>query len=223
MSDETFKEKLSEKEKLQLISDISATPDQFLQMDSPVGKIQLKVEGRDGNKLLVFPRTSTPIDINGSQKIQFIFDKTRYESEVELELSDKGNFKLTFQNDFSKVQRRLNFRTSLPEKWTCKIVIEQINEDPEEVHGILEDLSLKGCFFVSENPGSLMVEDEVVGEISITDFNNIRFKAEVMRRKMGENGKGFGLNFVEIEGKGNETLHSVTLLAARKTRDYTED
>ena len=87
----------------------------------------------------------------------------------------------------------------------------------------MEDLSLGGCFFVTGNPGSLTTEDEVYGDILISDFKRIRFRAVVKRRSMAEKGKGFGLEFTELEGMGKQTLNSITMKAAREMRDYTRD
>ena len=125
-----------------------------------------------------------------------------------------------FHGDIAKIQRRSNFRTHLPDDWTRDLKIEQIEDQLENVKGTILDLSLGGCLFICKNPGPLVSEDKVYGEIKILEFPTIRFKGVIRRASHRPDGTIFGLEFSEVEGQGNQYLNTITLKAARAQRGY---
>ncbi len=223
MAEENFRNALSSTEKEILIAQLANEPGQVLQLDSPVGKIQFLIQKQDQQSLIVAPRSSVPPDLSGLLKLQFVYNRSRYESQILLESAKGGWFIIHFPQSIYKLQRRHNFRAPLPGDWICKIDLNQVNDNLCQYQGNIEDLSLTGCFFSMDNLTPLQVGDTIQGELSISDFKKIKFKAQVKRTVNFNNLAKFGIEFIDLIQSGSETLHAITLKAARKTRDYTED
>ncbi|MCB0391965.1 MAG: PilZ domain-containing protein [Bdellovibrionales bacterium] len=223
MGSEDFKNPISNTEKLQLLKSLGEEANQIIQVTSPLGKIQFQIVGRENENLLSIPRNSINSDMfQGEQKLQWVFDKSRFEATGNIQLNNKGQFNITLDKVF-RIQRRLNFRTQLPIKWKREINIEQINDNIVTVEGTILDLSLTGCYFITNYSKALSIDDEVYANLYIDDFKEVRIKAIVVRTGMVSGAKSFALKFIDIENFGKETLNNITIKAARIMRDYTRD
>lgn len=223
MSNEEFKNPLSDKNKWDLIQNLSLEPLQIIQMDTSHGKLQLKIEGLSGKELYASPRQATSTDLSGPQKLQWVYDHTRYECEAPLILNEKGHYSIQFLQPIYKVQRRQNFRTQLPQKWKREVLITHINESLINLDGQVQDLSLTGCFFVTNTTGILKAKDKITGDLQIGEFKSVHFTGEVIRHLKSNEFSGFGIHFTHLETFGKETLNQITLKASRETRNYTQE
>lgn len=222
MTHEDFKNPLSLIEQQQLLGKISEDPLFILQVDTSLGKVQLQIKSQEGEQLIVLPRGSSPtLDLSGVKKVQWVYDRSRFEAEAKIQTIDDILYSLIFTKQIYKLQRRKNFRTFLPNQWKRQIAIHQHDGKLINIVGQIEDLSLTGCFFTTQNSVLLTEQEEVAGELYIENFKSIRFKAKVIRERPQNAVSGYGLEFFEVEGFGNETLHQITLKAARFNRDYT--
>jgi c-di-GMP-binding flagellar brake protein YcgR len=223
MSEQNFRVPLNENEIKELIIELAEAKNQWLQMDSPLGKIQLLIEGKDNHQLIVFPRSASPLDASGKQKIQFVFNKTRYEAESQLTLTPKGSYYLSFSEKTYKLQRRQNFRSQFPENWSREILINEVNKVKMQIRGTVEDISLTGLYFLPGSQFEFKIGDVLMGIFQISDFKPVTFTASVKRITKDIDRLGFGIEFTELSPQSQANLNLITLSAARKTRDYTQD
>ncbi len=194
----------------------------IIQVRAPWGAVGLQAVRKNFDGLICSLSHKIPEDLHGEYQIEFSYHKAKYESTAIIDLQDKEQYFLRLPKELYLVQRRNNFRALLPASWRKEIRIYKVEGEFEMIKGDLIDLSLKGCFFVTKNPGSMVSEDEVAGELSVSEFPTIKFTALVRRSNIRSDGKGFGLEFIEIEGKGTEHLNLITLKASRENRDYSK-
>ncbi|MCB9024721.1 MAG: PilZ domain-containing protein [Bdellovibrionaceae bacterium] len=223
MSNEEFKNPLSDKDKWELINSLSLEPQQIIQMDTSQGKIQLKIESLSGKEIYATPRLATSLNLSGLHKLQWVYDHSRYECEAPLTLNEKGFYSIQFLNPIYKLQRRQNFRSQLPQNWKREIIVNQINENTYSLNGQVQDLSLTGCFFTTKTTGVLKEKDEISGELYIGEFKTVYFKGEILRQLKSSDQNSFGIRFTHLENFGKETLNQITLKAARESRNYSQE
>ncbi|MCB0357413.1 MAG: PilZ domain-containing protein, partial [Bdellovibrionales bacterium] len=166
---------------------------------------------------------ATALDLTGEHKVQWVFNRSRYECTAQFSNEKQGLYAIDFHKPIYKIQRRQNFRTIIPSQWKNEIRIHLRNDQSFNIKGLIIDISLNGCYFEIQTSNPLTNNDSITGEIEIADFKVLKFSGKIVRKSTMANGFGYGIHFLNIENFGKEILNNITLKAARAMRDYTQD
>jgi c-di-GMP-binding flagellar brake protein YcgR len=222
MSDENFRTALKESEKVELIKNLGADPHQILQLDTDIGKVPFLPQSVKGLEIQAITRASFPIGFTGEAKLQFVFDHSRYETKVKIEPIKADTFTLRFIETVYKLQRRQNFRTKLPPDWISKVEIQNLDGILCKIEGTILDLSLTGAFLEFGMQKNFAENQKITGHLRISNFKEIAFTSIIKRVQHVVNKTYLGIEFQDLGLKGSEGLHNITLMAAKKLRDYTK-
>ena len=215
---QTFKNEIDDKEAQAILDSMGERAAFYVTVHTKEGRFQFDVISRLDTGLEVAPKEADGIDLSGKVRFDFLWDGTLYEAEANLMALPEEGYELVLTSAIVRVQRRSNFRTSLPREWKKSIYIDQVDHNRVGYEGDIIDISLGGCFFVVD-PNEVIEEgSQVYGDLNVHDYDQIRFRAIVRRASQRKGDRAYGIEFIELEANGTQILNNLTLKAARLTR-----